>query len=830
MSTRRSRARQAPSRFSRSIAAMLCLALICALGLQDASARPRARKKNAARSGPRPLRVAVVLDGPLQPEWKRLFLRIQKETTLLLDGVRAVSFAAEKTVDCQWDPKKIRATLDQMLADPDVDLVLAMGSLGALDVARRKKLSKAVLAPLAVDPVFSGLPRDKSGKRSGKKNFSYLVYSSSFLEDLQTFKRLTRAKTQHVLVDRLMKKWMPALSTLSAKAKKIGVTLSLVPVDDQAKAALSAIPKDAKAIYLMPLPRLDDRERVALLSGLRARRLPTFSATGRAEVERGALATQQRGVDMLRAARRTAINIERVVRGEDPKTFSIHLTRRRKLLLNMTVARAIGWAPDWRVLVYAEKIGLAATKRGPKMTLTDVVRDALSRNWDVLAASKGLQVQQHRVRAARAGFYPQVDFAFSHQTIHKELAETSNGTQPWHQGKLAGQLKQFVFVEPVMANLTIQKHLRRGQKADVRRVRLDVASNAALAFLDLLKAQANFEIQRNNARVTDENLERAQVRKQVGSGGPSDVYRWQSQLATDRNNTVLAQTLVANSRVQLNQLTRRPQTRRISAVAPPIWDPTLIPGGKDIRPFVDTPQKFAGFSAFVVEQGLASSPELAQLRAQIKAKEREQLSKARALWLPSVQLSGELSYIPYRKFTDVEPVNIPGIPTPIELSFPRAPRFQWFIGLGLTLPVFTGFRQTQEREKASAELEQLRRSYQSIKLKIEAQLRVALNEVRARSATLFFTRISQRAARKNYRVVRDAYARGVASTVRLLDAQNAALATSLAAASAGYDFQASLVRLQRATGHLHLLDGPKKARAWFTRLRDYLKKRRESSK
>jgi hypothetical protein len=374
----------------------------------------------------------------------------------------------------------------------------------------------------AVDPVFSGLPRDKSGKRSGKKNFSYLVYSSSFLEDLQTFKRLTRAKTQHVLVDRLMKKWMPALSTLSAKAKKIGVTLSLVPVDDQAKAALSAIPKDAKAIYLMPLPRLDDRERVALLSGLRARRLPTFSATGRAEVERGALATQQRGVDMLRAARRTAINIERVVRGEDPKTFSIHLTRRRKLLLNMTVARAIGWAPDWRVLVYAEKVGGKPLARGRKLGLDrGDPRGAVAQLGRARRAAKGCRCRQHR-RCKAAPTRPSCRAgrlcSFSgHTTLRKEPSpRATNGSQPWHQGKLAATLRAVSCSSsrswPIV---TIQKALRRGQKASLRQraPRRGAQRGGPGVSRRAARPKPTSRSSATTPALTDANLERAQVRK-----------------------------------------------------------------------------------------------------------------------------------------------------------------------------------------------------------------------------------------------------------------------------------------------------------------------------
>jgi outer membrane protein len=798
--------------------AVVCL-LICSLALPAEARRRRAKTP----PGPKPLRVGLVLDGPLQPEWTRLVARMKKEIGLIIGSSRTLSFPKEKTIDGGWKLETIRAGYDRLLADPEVDLVIAVGFIGPLDVARRPKLSKPVFAPLVVDPRVSGLPVDKQGKTSGKPNFSYLVYSSRLTEDVATFKRLVRSSTQHVLIDKLMLSWMPKLKSLVAgAAKKLGVKLTLVPVETTAQQALAALPRDAKAVYLLPLPRLSDGERVKLLAGLQQRRLPTFSASGRAEVERGALATQQRGVDLLRAARRTALNIERVVRGDKPQTFSIHLERRRKLLLNMAVARAIGWHPDWRVLVYAEKVGGKKLARGRKLGLEQAIREGLKRNWDVIAALRGLQAREMQVKGSYAAFMPRIDGSFGHTTLRKAVAEATNGSQAWHQGKLAATLRQFLFIEPQLANVTIQKALRRGQKASLRQVRLDVGAAVARAFLDVLRAQTNFAIQRNNARLTDANLERAQVRRRVGAGGPTDVYRWQSKLASDRNNTVLTQTLLAKARLRLNQLLRRPQLQAIEATEPKGWDGGLLPESKRLRSYVRTPARFVAFGSFLVGKAIEAAPELASLKANVAAKKRELLSRRRALWLPTAQIQGEISYIPYRKFVDVEPINIPGIG---EFAFAfNQPRFSWYIGFGINIPLFTGLEQTYQRDQADRELAQLKATYRSAKLGIETRVRAAVNDVRARTAGLFFTRRSAKAATKNLKVIQDAYARGVASTVTLLDAQNSALAAQLASATAVYDLQAALVDLQRSTGRFELLVNAKRRKAWLDEFEDYLKK------
>ncbi|PID38979.1 MAG: hypothetical protein CSB49_02825 [Proteobacteria bacterium] len=800
------------------------LVVVALIGAMALPADARRRKTPAS---PKPLRVGMVLDGPLQPEWQRLLERLQQEIRLVLGNARAVSFPAAKRIDGGWKLGAIRAGYDRLLADPEVDVILALGFIGPIDVARRPKLSKPVFAPLVLDPRVSGLPLSTNGKTSGKENLSYLVYSSRMIEDLATFKDLCHTSAQQVLVDKLMRAWMPKLGELAAKAKKeLGVKLEMVLAETSAQQVLAALPKSAKAVYLLPLPRFSQAERVKLLEGLQARRLPTFSASGRAEVELGALATQQRGVDLLRAARRTALNIERWVRGARLETFSIYLERRRKLLLNMAVADAIGWHPSWQVLGYAEKIGVQKRLAGPKLSLEQAIREGLRRNWDVIAALRGLQAQRLRVKGAYAGFFPRIEGSFSHRTIREKIAEVSNGAQAWHQGKVAATLRQFLFIEPRLAAVTIQKAIGRGQRAQLAQVRLDVAKAVAQAFLGVLRAQANLAIQRANAQLTSANLERAQVRRRVGAGGPTDVYRWQAKLATDRNATVQAQALLAQARIRLNQLLRRPQAQAIEAVAPARWDGRLLLSGKALKKSVRNPADYIVLTQFLVDKALSSSPELAQLQASLEAKRRERLSRARALWLPAAQLQGEISYIPYRKLKEPAPIEIAGQRFSLGVD---PPRFSWFVGLGLSLPFFTGFEQTYQREQADREVAQLQARYRGARLGLEARVRAAVNDARARAAALFFSKQSAKAATKNLQVVRDAYGRGVASTVTLLDAQNSALAARLAAATAVYDLQAALVELRRTMGRLELLVDARARRAWADEFKTYQRKRRAIS-
>ena len=102
---------------------------------------------------------------------------------------------------------------------------------------------------------------------------------------------------------------------------------------------------------LEPVPDwgvLSDAQLRDLAKGLRARKLPTFSVVGRSEVEGGMLMTTGGAErDTERLARRVALMIQRIAQGEDPATFEVGFPTSQRLLINMQVAREIGFSPRW---------------------------------------------------------------------------------------------------------------------------------------------------------------------------------------------------------------------------------------------------------------------------------------------------------------------------------------------------------------------------------------------------------------------------------------------------------------------------------------------------
>ena len=78
------------------------------------------------------------------------------------------------------------------------------------------------------------------------------------------------------------------------------------------------------------------------------------------------------------------------------------------------------------------------------------------------------------------------------------------------------------------------------EMCDRDRIALDVTLETASAYIDVLRAKTQERIARENLRLTHENLERARIRTQVGVASLAEVYRWEAQLAADRQTVIFA--------------------------------------------------------------------------------------------------------------------------------------------------------------------------------------------------------------------------------------------------------------------------------------------------
>ncbi len=764
----------------------------------------------AARSavaGAEPPRVAVVADGASD--------RFDEATRVLATEVQALlearfegyAFPETPTHRADFTEAGARQRVTEVLANPEVDVVVGLGFFTGKAIAEAGDLPHPVLLPFAA-PSLQGLPN--AGGKSGQKNLTYLTGLLDFRRELERFGEVIQRDRVAFLLDEYVAAALPQPDQLLERLAAGALKPKLVPASTTATAILESLPQQTQAVYLGPLVRLPDTEVAPLLEGLAARGLPSYARRGRDWVERGALASLVPPDDLQRRMRRVALSLLDAWRGEDLSESSTAFESRTELSINLGVARRIGVYPSFALLTEAVLVGDTADEpAGQALTIGQAVDLALQANLDLAAARMGPTVASGALDEARAGFLPSAGAQADFTWLAPEAASPLGNAE--RQLSWGASARQLIYSPRVRANIGSRELALRASNQDLQTQALDLTRDVSVAFLDVLRASTAEAVNRENLRRTRQNLALAEVRVEVGSAGRQDVFRWQAQIADDRTKVIAASATRNQAEIALNRLLNRPLEAPLSITAPSasgsddILDPRL-------RPFVADPWSFKVFRAFLAREALANAPELQALAARRASQSRTLEGERERLWVPDVYLSGGVSHVVHRSGEGTEPLTLP---PPIEPgAFERAD-FVWQVGASLRFDLFDAARY--------ARIGQLRAGVQQISLRerslmqgVEQRVRNALHRVGASGAAVRLRGEAAQAAASNLELVTDAYRQGTVTVITLIDAQNQSLLTELAAANARFDFLVDLLQAQRAAARFGFLE-PEAARDDFYR-------------
>ncbi len=774
---------------------------------------------SAAGAEPPPVRVGIVIDGPWyrNDEIRELF---ETEIRGLLEGEFDARFPEDGQVVADWTLTGIESALDRLITDPELDMVLTLGGMASNIAVAKGAQPKPVIAPFVVDALTPELPRERGG--SGVRNLTYLAIPDAFARDVQAFREIVSFDRLAVLSPAAFVRAYPEHSLQKiASLVDLGVQdLVLVPVYDSAEETLSRIPPDVGAAYIAGLTALSNAEFQELIEGLNARRLPSFSLMGRMDVERGVLAGLLTESLFDRRARRVALVVQRILLGEAPESLPVAITTERRLSINMATARQIGVSPPWAVINEAELVQDVRPRVERELTLARVIREAVQVNLDLTAQRYALAAGREDVTMARSHLLPRVEASAVAAFIDEDRAAASLGQAAERTYSGGVELDQLLFGEEAWANLRIQGHLQRSRGEELETLRLDVAEDAGLAYLTVLKANTRERILKNNLQLTRENLERARVRASIGTAGPAEVYRWEAEIAQSRRELISANASRNLAEMEMNRLLHRPLEEPFTTLDTAIDDPELLLNRAPPYVYIGDRLNFRLLRDYLSALAREQSPELRRLTAAIAAQERYLRSRTLQFFTPTIGLQASVENIFERAGEGSEGIDASALP-PGLLGEP-ADDVNWQIGLGIRLPIFTGGSRMAGHQQARQELERLRRQRDAIAEKVEQRVRSALHRSGASLAAIALSRQAADAAARTLRVVTDAYGRGAASVLDLLDAQHASLTAEEAAAIAIYEFLSDYVRVQRAIGNFDVLVSEQKNQERIEHLERYI--------
>ena len=724
------------------------------------------------------INIAVVTDGT-SPE----------ETAIVSEFIKEIKAVTEGSYDTEF-PERLRLSGDRTAgtaakqmstAENGADIVLAIGLVSGQAAVSSKELKKPTFVPYILKMTLADNAR--------RKNLNFIAQNTDMSSEIDTFLSAVRFKKLTLIVDGYVRQLnFDAEKRLKNEAAAKGVALSVVY--DTGGDLAAAIPTDTEAVMIAPLPNRDKAQIKSLAEYLTSRHIPAYAPFDMGFDGTGIMLTASVAANTERRARMTAVNLLEVLKGRRAEAQPVELEYKRKLIADMAAADRTGVSLPFALLSEAELINENGTE-ATSLTIDAAVREAIKANLNLIAAELGIKADSENIRMVRSELFPQISVKLGYTQFDSDYDYVELGSYAEKSTDGSVTLKQLLFSEKVLAQLKIQKHFNTALKYQQKTLELEVGKQAAQTFLKVLTAQTAVRIRQEDLNLCRSNLELAKSRVEAGVSDMSDVYNWQSRIATANQALLSAKADAEKARDGLNRILNRPIKDRY-VTSPATLDSLSLTGGvNSMLEIITNERSFGEMAEYMVKQAQNAAPELKQIDENIRAQARKLESDKRAYWSPDIYAYGTMSHVFHE---DREP--FAGIDLEDE-SY-------WQAGLALSLPLFEGGSKSARKAQSGYGLDKLRVYYRDSRNGIEQNVMSDLHAVRASYPSIKLSDEAADAARKSYYIIRDNYAEGTRPMSDLLLAQNSSISADLASANAVYRFLTDLMLLQRDMGSYSL--------------------------
>ncbi|MFC2094623.1 TolC family protein [Bacteroidota bacterium] len=723
------------------------------------------------------INIAIVRDGPTSDV--EITGLIEPELMHLLGDDYTFNFIEAPEFNAQWDPNKFRSVVQNALNDETVDIIIGVGAMVTQEAASDDLvLTKPFVSTTLLTGDVPPLPFSTEDY-SLKENLIPVILPTASDKDFEIFNKLIQFDTLHFGVPIEELNYLQnTLSKIDTYSKEIGIAIIPVPISKDIKKTIAEIPVKSQAFYYLRTPRLSTAERKELIDSLISRDIPVFSGLGLEDIELGVFATNKPNMNQ-EVARRSAINLFRLIRGEKSTNLPVFLVSDFKLIINGKTAAKIGYYPDYNTrvsatILYREYLDGEVSE----LNLSDALNLAAERNASLSISSSEVQTSLQESNVARGFMFPQLNLNvdYSHIGWHR-----FNELVPENFAQFGVGISQMVFDDEVVSNFSAAGSQYEAAEFRYESDKLDIYLQAARAYLNFVQARLFHQIELDNLRLTESNLEIAKMRVDVGQAGRDEVYRWTTELSNRKAAVLIAENLIETSRITLNQVLGMNQDIN--------WMPEEI----DVEPeefyflkgsfdeiFIDriNLQMFRDAS---IKYSLENSPELQFLYKSIEAQEIQIGREKRSFFIP--KFYADFNYgNNFWQNPDVPELDNSG----------------FIFGLTARLPIFEGTSKIYRVQQKQSVRNELTNTVTLTEQLIEQRTRTTIRNLESSFPNISLSKAASENAKLYLGVIREKYANGIASITNLLEAQNASFIANQNSISAIYRFLGDLVQYQRS--------------------------------
>jgi outer membrane protein len=721
-------------------------------------------------------------------EIETLLSELSNEISTVVGEDAIIEFPVANKLVNNFDSARALSNYNALLQN-ETDIIIAFGVVNNAVISKIGTYEKPTI-------LFGALSEELITDEtlvSNIKNYTSIITSQSYTEDLKFLKKLSNPKTVGVVLEKAFTDNLPIAETFSKIGLALDLEIRLITFESLDDIILNL--EDVDAVYLAGGFYFSDEEIKQLANVLIEKKLPSFSANPIKDVMNGILATNHDQSQLNQFFRRIALTVESVVNGNGLSSLSTKLESKSNLTVNYNTANRIGLPLKYSLIATTSFVGNPKEIVADKTyTLVSVMQEVITENLELQTSERDISLTQKEVQFAKSDYLPNVTAGATGTYLDPELAAVSNGQNPELVTSGNVTLEQTLFSEAVNANISIQKSLRDAQQENYNSEALNTVFNTATAYFTALVLKANLSIQSQNLELTKYNLKIATENYEAGQAGKSDVLRFKSEKAQNTQQMVEAINQLEQGYYTLNQLLNNPIDTKIDVEEAELKKGVFSNYNyEQLGQFLDDPTLRQPFVKFLVQEALVNAPELKALDFNLKATERSERLFGAGRFLPTVALQGQYNYEFSRS----------GVGT--DFIFGDFPQGYYTVGLNVSLPIFNQNKQNINKQIASIQKEQLEISKENVALSIEKNINDSVLDLVNQISNIELSKVFEETAREALDLTQTSYASGAVNIVQLLYAQNNYLQAQQASANATYNYLQVSMQLERSLGLFFLL-------------------------
>ncbi|MDY8137957.1 TolC family protein [Aquimarina sp. 2201CG5-10] len=751
--------------------------------------------------------IGILLDNKTE-EIDPILIHLENQIKAVVGEDATISFPKNSILINNFNLQRAEENYQQLLSN-DTNIILAFGVVNNEIISKQKNYQKPTVLFGAVNRDLVNVDLNK--KTSGINNYTYLIESESYINDIKKLKELTNFKNLGIIIEQQIVDILPIKETFDKEFQSIDASYTLIPY--KTVSDITSKLDGIDAVYLAGGFFLNDDEVTQLSENLIHKKIPSLTNTGIDDVKIGLMATNQSEDNYDQFIRRIALNIESYVSGTNFSDLPVLIEYTPRFTINFNTAQAVDVPIKYSLIADTDFVGgLKNTISEKNYNLLEIIDQVLDKNLSLQSGVKDIELSEQDVRTAKSNYLPTLTASAGGTYVDPDQAEISGGSNPEFSTSGSITLNQTLFSEAANANIAIQKKLQKAQEETFNASQLDAIFDASNVYFNTLILKANAQIQLRNLNLTKKNLQIAQQNFEVGESGKSDMLRFKSEMAQNTQSMVEAINQLEQSFISLNQLLNNPVETEID-----IKDAELNKdvfeqyNYDDLTQLLDDPKLREPFIEFLIEEAKRNAPEIKSLGYNLEATDRNIKLSGNGRFLPTVALQGSYN----RTFSRSGAGST-------ALSGGSLLDDNYNVGVNISLPIFNQNSNNINKQVAIIQKEQLEINKENVELGIAANVRNGVLNLINQISNIELSKVSEEAAKESLELTQTSYNSGSVTIIQLIDAQNNYISAQLSRISAVYNYLINALQLERNIGYYFLINSNEENTKFRQRFLEFL--------